>query len=157
MGSELRQPLGITIVGGLIVSQVLTLYTTPVVYLFFDRLAKRFTRSRAVEPNARSGDGGITQVNLSAPFIRKPVATTLLTSALALAGGIAFRFFPVAPLPQVEFPDHSRDAPLPGASPETMASAVATPLERQFGRIASVAEMTSSSSIEQDESRCSSI
>jgi multidrug efflux pump len=86
-------------------------------------------------------------VNLSAPFIRKPVATTLLTAALALAGGIAFRFLPVAPLPQVEFPTIQVHANLPGASPETMASAVATPLERQFGRIASVTEMTSSSQL----------
>jgi multidrug efflux pump len=86
-------------------------------------------------------------VNISAPFIRRPVATTLLTAALALAGGIAFRFLPVAPLPQVEFPTIQVHANLPGASPETMASAVATPLERQFGRIASVSEMTSSSQL----------
>ncbi|MGC2659902.1 MAG: multidrug efflux RND transporter permease subunit [Bryobacteraceae bacterium] len=86
-------------------------------------------------------------MNISAPFIRRPVATTLLTAALALAGGIAFRFLPVAPLPQVEFPTIQVHAYLPGASPETMASSVATPLERQFGRIASVSEMTSSSQL----------
>ncbi len=85
--------------------------------------------------------------NISAPFIRRPVATSLLTAALLLAGGSAFRFLPVAPLPQVEVPTVSINAGLPGASPETMASAVATPLERQLGRIAGVTEMTSSSSL----------
>lgn len=86
-------------------------------------------------------------MNISAPFIRRPIATSLLTVALALAGGLAFRFLPVAPLPQVEFPTVSVSASLPGASPETMASAVATPLERQFGRIAGVTEMTSTSQL----------
>jgi multidrug efflux pump len=84
-------------------------------------------------------------VNISAPFIKKPVATSLLTLALALAGSLAFRFLPVAPLPQVEYPTINVGARLPGASPETMAATVATPLERQFGRIAGVTEMTSSS------------
>jgi multidrug efflux pump len=84
--------------------------------------------------------------SLSAPFIRRPIATTLLTVAIALAGGIAYKLLPVSPLPQVEFPTINVSAGLPGASPETMASSVATPLERQFGRIAGVSEMTSSSS-----------
>jgi multidrug efflux pump len=84
-------------------------------------------------------------VNISAPFIRKSVATSLLTVALALAGALAFRFLPVAPLPQVEYPTIQVGTGLPGASPETMAATVATPLERQFGRIAGVTEMTSSS------------
>ncbi len=83
----------------------------------------------------------------SSPFIRKPVATSLLTAGLALAGAIAFRLLPVAPLPQVEFPTIQVSAGLPGASPETMASSVATPLERQFGKIAGVSEMTSSSGL----------
>jgi len=86
-------------------------------------------------------------VSISEPFIRRPIATTLLTVAIALAGGLAFRLLPVSPLPQVEFPTLNVSAGLPGASPETMASAVATPLERQFGRIAGVTEMTSSSSL----------
>jgi multidrug efflux pump len=86
-------------------------------------------------------------MNISAPFIRRPVATSLLTAALALSGVLAFRLLPVAPLPQVEFPTIQVHANLPGASPETMASAVATPLERQFGRIAGVTEMTSSSQL----------
>src|SRR5689334_22810379 len=86
-------------------------------------------------------------MNISAPFIRRPVATTLLTIAVALTGAIAYRFLPVSPLPQVDFPTVRVQAKLPGASPETMASAVATPLERQFGRIAGITEMTSSSSI----------
>src|SRR5580658_3533848 len=86
-------------------------------------------------------------MNISELFIRRPVATTLLTIAIALAGMVAFRILPVSPLPQVDFPTISVNASLPGASPETMASSVATPLERQFGRIASVTEMTSSSSL----------
>jgi multidrug efflux pump len=84
-------------------------------------------------------------MSLSSPFIRRPVATTLLTAAIALAGAVAFRELPVSPLPQVDFPTISVGAGLPGASPEIMASSVATPLERQFGRIAGITEMTSSS------------
>jgi multidrug efflux pump len=86
-------------------------------------------------------------MNISEPFIRRPVATTLLVIAITLAGAVAFRLLPVSPLPQVDFPTVSVSAGLPGASPETMASSVATPLERQFTRIASVSEMTSSSSL----------
>jgi multidrug efflux pump len=85
--------------------------------------------------------------NFSAPFIRRPVATSLITFAILLSGLVAFRFLPVAPLPHVDFPTVSVSAGLPGASPETMASAVATPLERQFGRIAGVTQMTSSSGL----------
>jgi multidrug efflux pump len=84
---------------------------------------------------------------ISAPFIRRPIATTLLVVAIALAGGLAFRLLPVSPLPQVEFPTLHVQASLPGASPDTMASSVATPLERQFGRIAGITEMTSQSSL----------
>jgi multidrug efflux pump len=86
-------------------------------------------------------------MSISAPFIKRPVATSLLTAGLALAGFVAYRLLPVAPLPEVEFPTISVSAGLPGASPETMASSVATPLERQFGRIAGVTEMTSSSGL----------
>jgi multidrug efflux pump len=86
-------------------------------------------------------------MNFSALFIHRPVGTALLTIALALAGTIAYQFLPVAPLPQVEFSTVTVIASLPGASPETMASAVATPLERQFGRIAGLNEMTSVSSL----------
>src|SRR5450755_4476092 len=86
-------------------------------------------------------------MSLSSPFIHRPVATSLLTAGLALAGVIAYTQLPVAPLPQVEFPTIQVSAGLPGASPETMASSVATPLERQFGRIAGVTEMTSTSSL----------
>src|SRR5574339_585093 len=86
-------------------------------------------------------------MNISATFIRRPVATTMLTIAVALTGAIAYRFLPFSPLPQVDFPTIHVQARLPGASPETMASSVATPLERQFGRIAGVTEMTSSSSL----------
>jgi multidrug efflux pump len=86
-------------------------------------------------------------MNISAPFIHRPVATTLLTIAIAVIGGIAFTVLPVSPLPQVDFPTISVQAGLPGASAEIMASSVATPLERQFGHIAGVTEMTSSSSL----------
>ena len=82
-------------------------------------------------------------MNLSSVFIHRPAGTTLLTIALALSGVLAYLFLPVSPLPQVEFPTIQISAALPGASPETMASSVATPLERQFGRIAGVTEMTS--------------
>src|SRR5260221_6115593 len=86
-------------------------------------------------------------MNISAPFIRRPIATSLLTVALLLAGVLAYTQLPVAPLPQVEYPVIQVNAGLPGASPETMASAVATPLERQFGRIAGVNQMTSTSAL----------
>jgi multidrug efflux pump len=86
-------------------------------------------------------------MSLSSPFIRRPVATTLLTAAVALAGAVAFRQLPVSPLPQVDFPTITVGASLPGASPEIMASSIATPLERQFTRISGITEMTSSSSL----------
>jgi multidrug efflux pump len=86
-------------------------------------------------------------VTLTEPFIRRPVATTLLTAGITLAGAAAFGLLPVAPLPQVDFPTISVQAQLPGASPEVMAATVATPLERALGRIAGVTEMTSSSSL----------
>ncbi|HEY0766802.1 MAG TPA: multidrug efflux RND transporter permease subunit [Steroidobacteraceae bacterium] len=86
-------------------------------------------------------------MNLSRPFIERPVATTLLTLGVVLAGIAAFVHLPVAPLPQVDFPTISVNAGLPGASPETMAATVAAPLERSLGRIAAVTEMTSSSSL----------
>src|SRR5271168_1275170 len=86
-------------------------------------------------------------MNISAPFIKRPIGTSLLTLALLLAGALAFNYLPVSPLPQVDFPVIQVTAGLPGASPETMASAVATPLERQFGRIAGINQMTSSSQL----------
>ena len=86
-------------------------------------------------------------MHLSAPFINRPVATSLLSVALMLAGAVAYTVLPVASLPDVDMPVISAMAGLPGASPETMASAVATPLERQFGRIAGVNQMTSTSSL----------
>ncbi len=90
-----------------------------------------------------SGPGG---VHFSAPFIKRPVATFLLSIAILLAGAVAYKLLPVASLPQVEYPVISVGASFPGADPETMASAIATPLERQFSKIAGVNEMTSSSS-----------
>jgi multidrug efflux pump len=86
-------------------------------------------------------------MNISELFIRRPVATTLLTAAVALAGAIGFEVLPVAPLPEVDFPTISVSAGLPGGSADIMASSVATPLERQLGHIAGVTEMTSASSL----------
>src|SRR6202048_2827836 len=86
-------------------------------------------------------------MNISAPFIRRPVGTTLITVGVAFAGAIAYTVLPVSPLPQVDFPTISVSASLPGGSAEIMASSVATPLERQLGHIAGVSEMTSASSL----------
>src|SRR5271163_4996957 len=88
-------------------------------------------------------------MNISAPFIRRPVATTLLTLGIALSGILAFVKLPVAPLPQVDYPTISVSGQLPGASPETVATSVAEPLERHLGQIADVTEMTSQSGIGQ--------
>src|SRR6185437_1564717 len=95
----------------------------------------------------RSCPGEPGGMSLSTPFIRRPVATTLLTFGIALAGIFAFRSLPVSPLPQVDFPTISVFATMPGGSPETMAQTVATPLERHLGAIADVTEMTSSSNV----------
>ena len=84
-------------------------------------------------------------MSLSSPFIQRPVATALLTAAIALAGAVAFKLLPVSPLPQIDFPTISVQGNLPGASPQVMASSVATPLEKQLGHIAGVTEMTSAS------------
>jgi hydrophobe/amphiphile efflux-1 (HAE1) family protein len=102
---------------------------------------------RAAESKVVTEQGTLDarSMNLSAPFIRRPIATSLLTAGILMAGAVAYRLLPVAPLPQVEFPTISVSATLPGASPEIMASSVATPLERQFGKIAGITEMTSSS------------
>ena len=86
-------------------------------------------------------------MNISEPFIRRPVATTLLMAALAFVGIVSFPFLPVAPLPQVGLPDHSDQHDLDGASAETMATSVAAPLELQFGQIAGITQMTSQSSL----------
>ena len=112
-GAELRRPLGITIVGGLMLSQMLTLYTTPVIYLWFDRLAHRFEKYRIGNPipheaaprrNFGRLSFGITRMSISAPFIRRPIGTSLLAAALLLSGILAFNFLPVASLPRVDFP-----------------------------------------------------
>src|SRR5438132_5202760 len=88
-------------------------------------------------------------MNISAPFIQRPIATSLPAAAVLIAGTVAFLFLPVAPLPRTDNPTINVSAGLPGASPETMASAVATPLERRFGRIAGISEITSSSTLGQ--------
>ena len=154
-GAELRRPLGLAIFGGLIVSQLLTLFTTPVIYLAFDRLGRRWLARHgatrvpgAPHPCAERCRRRDWQVGREpvAPFVRRPIGTVLLTVGVALAGIAAFFVLPVSPLPQVDFPTISVSARLPGASPDTMATSVATPLERRLGTIAGVNEMTSSSS-----------
>ena len=151
MGSELRRPLGIAIVGGLIVSQVLTLYTTPVIYIFFDRLALKLTGSHhnmgAVDTELDTDAlGGGANPHESLRSFYSP-ARGHHSAHGGHRSGRRRRLHAVAhcPLPQIDFPTISVAAALPGASPEIMASSVATPLERQFGRIAGVTEMTSSS------------
>ena len=86
-------------------------------------------------------------MSLSSPFIRRPVGTLLLSLGLLLGGAVAYTALPVAPLPRIDFPTINVSASLPGASPETMATSVATPLERRLGRIAGLTEITSSSSV----------
>src|SRR4030088_2615274 len=88
-----------------------------------------------------------TTMHISAPFIRRRIATSLLSIAVLLAGAVAFYFLPVAALPRVDFPTIFVQTSLPGATPETMASPVATPLEPQSGRIAGVTQMTSTSQL----------
>ena len=137
-GAELRQPLGLVMVGGLLLSQVLTLFTTPVIYLMFDRLSRRWRGAR------RRGPGALHD-HLGA--LHRPSGGDHAAHPGGRAGGLlSFFLLPVAPLPQVDIPTISVSASLPGASPETMASSVATPLERSLGSIAGVTEMTSSSS-----------
>src|SRR5580658_4683429 len=107
------------------------------------RLAQILRRAKG----ARLRTTAIKAMSISAPFIRRPVGTSLLAAALLLSGILAFNLLPVASLPRVDFPVISVGASLPGADPQTMASAVATPLERQFGRISGVNQMTSSSQL----------
>ena len=126
---------------------MLTLFTTPVIYLYFDRLAVRLAGRRPANPLRRRRAG---RMNISAPFIARPVATTLLTIGdRACRAASRSCKLPVSPLPQVDFPTISVQAQLPGASPETVATSVASPLERHLGQIADVTEMTSPSSIGQ--------
>src|SRR5580658_1064722 len=112
---------------------------------FSDADRAKTARELASE-DAPLGADHVDTVHFSAPFIKRPVATFLLSIAIIIAGAVAYKLLPVSSLPEVEYPVISVGASLPGADPETMASAVATPLERQFTRIAGVNQMTSASS-----------
>ena len=134
-GSELRNPLGITIIGGLLLSQLLTLYTTPVIYLYMERLRARLAPANTCCAVRTATPGSGPPVNFSSPFIRRPIGTTLLAIGLFLVGAVAYIFLPVASLPSVEFPTINVSASLPGADPNIMAATVAAPSSAGLARL----------------------
>ena len=149
MGSELRHPLGISIVGGLLVSQLLTLFTTPVIYIYFDRAGRDLrewrARRRGRPCRPRTGAGGMNFVAALHPAAASP--PSCWRWGWGWRGWSRYFLLPVAPYPNIDIPTIAVSANMPGASPETMSSSVATPLERHLGAIAGVTEMTSRSNV----------
>ena len=151
-GSELRFPLGISIIGGLLLSQLLTLYTTPVIYLALDRFNRRLepkvSPMISAKPAPEAGaTRGHAMKSFSEPFILRPVGTILLAIGLFLTGVVAYLSLPVASVPNIDFPVIRVFASRPGADPTVMATTVAAPLERRLGEISGVNQMTSTSTL----------
>ena len=152
-GAELRFPLGISIIGGLLLSQLLTLYTTPVIYLALDRHQPQHREGGAGRRDRRAAGrrrhrGDAVMASISEPFIRRPVGTTLLAIGLFLVGVVAYVFLPVAVGSQCRLSRSIRvSATRPGADPSVMAATVAAPLERRLGEIAGIDQITSTSSL----------
>ena len=158
MGSELRHPLGISIVGGLLVSQLLTLFTTPVIYIYFDRWGQRSARMARAPPRPAMPAPNRSRRNEPGRALH-PAPHRHHAAGAGPGAGRAWAPFSCCRCrrcPNIDIPTIAVSANMPGASPETMSTSVATPLERHLGAIAEVTEMTSRSSVGSPRSCCNS-